>query len=67
MRPNKKLTIGAISKPKTAIKFVHAAAIENTGRNITKSEKIKQPLHIIANLDKNDKMELNWLIYYQVI
>ena len=65
--PNKTLTTGAISKPKTATKFEKATGQLILGTNMTSSEKTKQVLHIIANLDKNAKMGLKRLIFKSVI
>ena len=56
--PNKILTTGAISKPKTATKFDSAAGNVIIGTNITINEKTKHPLQMIANLDKNAKKGL---------
>jgi len=65
--PNKILTTGAISKPKTATKFEKATGELIWGKNMTMSEKTKHTLHRMANLDKNAKMGLKRLIFRAVI
>lgn len=65
--PNKTLTTGAISKPKTAMKLAAAIGYLILGTNMTISEKTKHRLHIMANLDKNAKMGLKRLIFRSVI
>lgn len=65
--PNKILTTGAISKPKTATKFEKATGKLILGTNMTISEITKQTLHMMANLDKNAKMGLKRLIFRSVI
>ena len=60
--PNKTLTTGAISKPKTATKFENEGVNDILGTNMTIRDKRKHPLQIMANLDINAKMGLNRLI-----